>query len=456
MMNLMTGILGLGHHLGGWRHKDSWPTTCMNLDNAIWIAKEAERGKLDLLFIADGNAVRQMDKPALFAANSPSDRPAVFEPVTMLSAVAMFTNHIGLLATATTTYEEPYLMARKFGSLDHISKGRACWNVVTTSYPGDSVNFGLDEHVPRADRYERAEEFLQVCKGLWDSWAADAFVQDKASGRYLDAAKVRTLNHLGKHFKVKGPLNVARLPQGYPVLFMAGQSELGREFAAKDADGVFSVTDTKEAGIAFYADVKGRMAKYGRDPASMKIMPGCSVYVGRTAAEADELYEELQSLIAPELGVPYLSKLVEHNLQGLPLDGPMPDLSAETNAIASFRNSIAAMAKRDNLSIRQTYQRVLPSMGHAVFKGSPADVADQMEDWYRSKACDGFNVLLPVLPRCLTEFVDLVVPELQKRGVFRREYEGTTLRDVMGLPTPVNPYFRAESDQSGPWAAAAK
>jgi alkanesulfonate monooxygenase len=441
MMNLMTGILGLGHHLSGWRHRDSWPSTVMNIDNAIWIGKEAERGKLDLLFIADGNAVRQMDKPKLFAANSPSDRPAVFEPVTMLSAVAMFTQHIGLLATATTTYEEPYLLARKFGSLDHLSKGRACWNIVTTSYPGDSVNFGRADHMSRAERYERAEEFVEICKGLWDSWAEDAFLQDKATGQYLDPAKVHTLNHVGKHFSVQGPLNVARPPQGYPVMFMAGQSELGREFAAKTADGVFAVTDTKEAGQAFYADVKGRLARYGRTPDQMRIMPGCSVYVGRTASEADELFEELQSLIAPELGVPYLSKMVEMNLEGLPLDGPMPDLSAETNAIASFRNSIAAMARRDNLTIRQTYQRVLPSMGHTVFKGSAKQVADEMEDWYTSQACDGFNVLLPVLPRGLTDFVDLVVPELQRRKLFRTEYQGRNLREIMGLPVPKNPNF---------------
>jgi FMN-dependent oxidoreductase (nitrilotriacetate monooxygenase family) len=441
MMNLMTGILGLGHHLGGWRHKDSWPDTVMNLEHAIWIAQTAERGKLDLLFIADGNAVRQMDKPKLFAANSPSDRPAVFEPVTMLSAVSMFTKHIGLLATATTTYEEPYLMARKFASLDHISNGRACWNIVTTSYPGDSVNFGRNEHMNRVDRYERAEEFVEVCKGLWNSWAEDAFIENKETGQYLDPAKVHVLNHVGEHFSVQGPLNVARCPQGYPLMFMAGQSEAGREFAAKTADAVFAVTDTKEAGQAFYADVKGRLEKYGRSPDSLRIMPGCSVYVGRTEAEADELYEELQSLISPDLGVPYLSKLVEMNLEGLPLDGPMPDLSSETNAIASFRRSIAAMAARDSLTIRQTYQRVLPSMGHVVFKGSPKHVADMMEDWYTSQACDGFNVLVPVLPRGLTEFVEMVVPELQRRGLFRTEYQGNTLREIMGLPTPRNPYF---------------
>ena len=236
----------------------------MSLDNAVQTAQLAEQGKLDLLFLADGNAVRQMDKPALFAANSPSDRPAVFEPVTLLSAIAMVTKQIGLLATATTTYEEPYLLARKFGSLDHLSKGRACWNVVTTSYPGDSVNFGRAEHMDRALRYDRAREFVQVCRGLWDSWAEDAFIEDQASGQYLDPGKVQVLNHKGMHFDVKGPLNVARPPQGCPVLFMAGQSEPGRELAAEMADCLFAVTNNKPDSQRFYRDVKDRLAKYGR------------------------------------------------------------------------------------------------------------------------------------------------------------------------------------------------
>src|SRR5260221_312647 len=366
MMNLMTGLNPLGMHLAGWRHRDAWPDSSMNLKNAITTAQIAERGKIDLLFLADGNAVRQMDKPALFAANSPSDRPAVFEPVTLLTAIAMHTQNIGLLATATTTYEEPYLLARKFASLDHLSEGRACWNVVTTSYPGDSVNFGREEHVAREVRYERAREFVEVCKGLWDSWAPDAFVQNKATGQYLDPARVHTLNHKGKHLSVKGPLNVARMPQGYPVLFMADQSEPGRELAAYTADCLFAVTNNKKDSQAFCADVKGRMEKYGRAPEWLRILPGAAVYVGRSAAEADELYEELQSLITPSVGVPYLSKLVEMDLTVHPVDGPLPDLSGDTNAIASFRKVIGDMAARDNLTIRQTYERILPSIGHVT------------------------------------------------------------------------------------------
>ena len=445
MMHLMTGLLGLGGHLGGWRHPDAWSDQVMNLDHAIALARTAERGKFDLLFLADGNAVRQMDKPALFAANSPSDRPAVFEPLTLLTAVSQHTSAIGLLATATTTYDEPYALARRFASLDHLSKGRACWNIVTTSYPDDALNFSRTAHVAKDVRYERAREFVTVTKGLWDSWAEDAFVQDKATGQFLDPDRVRVLNHAGKHFQVKGPLNVARMPQGYPVLFMAGQSEDGRELAAQHADCVFAVTNTKEAGQAFYADVKARLGRYGRSADALRILPGAAVYVGRTAAEADELFDQLQSLIAPSLGVPYLSKLVEMDLSGYPLDGPLPDLSAETLAIASFRNTIAEMAARDNLSIRQTYERVLPSMGHVTFKGSARQVADEMEDWYTSQAADGFNITMPVLPRSLDDFVALVIPELQRRGLFRCEYQGRTLRQRMGLPTPENPWFAARA-----------
>src|ERR1700722_11387816 len=250
---MVLGFTGgaLGGHLAGWRHPDSFPTTSMQLHCMVERAQIAERGGLDMMFLADGNAVRQMDKPALFAANSPSDRPAVFEPLTLLSAISQHPSWIGLLATATTTYDEPYSLARRFASLDHLSKGRACWNIVTTSYADDSLNYNRTEHVAKDVRYERAAEFVTVTKGLWDSWADDAFIQDRASGQFLDPSRVRVLNHAGRHFQVKGPLNVARMPQGYPVLFMAGQSEEGRELAAQHADCVFAVTNTKAAGIAF-------------------------------------------------------------------------------------------------------------------------------------------------------------------------------------------------------------
>ncbi|SPT64003.1 LLM class flavin-dependent oxidoreductase [Actinomadura madurae] len=441
MLHLMTPLLALGSHLAGWRHPKAWTRQTMNLDQAIELAKIAEAGKFDLVFLADGNAVRQMDKPALFEANSQSDRPAGFEPLTLLSAISQHTEHIGLLATATTTYEEPYLLARRFASLDHLSKGRACWNIVTGSYPGDSVNFGFDKHVDKAVRYERADEFVDACKGLWDSWAADAFIEDQNTGRYLDASRVHTLNHKGKHFSVQGPLNIARMPQGYPVLFLAGQSEAGRELAAKQADCVFSVSNTLPEAQEFYADIKGRLDRYGRAPDSLKVMPGCTVYVGRSEAEADDLYRALQELITPDVGVAYLSKLVDMDLSAYDCDGPMPDLSVETNAIAAFRVQIGAIVQRENLTIRQAYERVLPSMGHTIFKGTALQVADEMEEWYRGKGADGFLINAPIMPSGLHDFVDLVVPELQRRGLFRTAYEGGTLRDRLGLPTPRNPFF---------------
>ena len=441
MLSLITGLHSVGNHPAGWRHPDAWTDTCMNIEHVIETAKTAERGLFDMLFISDGNGVQQMDWPELFEANCLTSKPAVFEPVTVLSAIAMHTRHIGLLATATTTYEEPFSLARKFASLDHISKGRACWNVVTSSNALDSLNFGKDEHLARYDRYERAREFVEVCKGLWDSWAADAILEDKASGRYLDISKVHVLNHKGKHFKVKGPLNAARLPQGYPVLFSAGQSEPGRELAAAMSDCMFAATPTKKQAIAFYDDMKGRLAKYGRAPDSLRIMPGAVVYVGRTAAEADETFQELQELIDPKVGVLNLSHYVDMDLSKYPIDGPFPELTADSAGGSSRRYAIAEVARREGLTIRQTYERFLASFGHIVMKGDGRQVADQIEDWYRSNACDGFNIHVGFQPSGLGNFVDYVIPELQRRGIFRTEYQGGSLRERMGLRVPVNPYF---------------
>ena len=435
MMNLVFMPNAGGGHLGGWRHPDAWGDTVANLDHITAATRTAERGLFDTIFFADGNAVRDMDHPVLFAANSPSARPAGFEPVTLLSALAMLTAHIGLVATSTTTYDEPYMVARRFASLDLLSGGRAGWNLVTTSYAGDSKNFGREDHVPRDERYGRAAEFIEVVKGLWDSWEVDAFPQDKASGRFLDPDKVRTLNHRGEHFTVKGPLNVPRTPQGHPVVFMAGQSGPGRELAARHADALFAAGDSKASCQEAYADIKGRMAKYGRRPEHLRIIPGISVFVAPTSSEAEELFEELQGLISPALGVHYLSKMVMKDLSGLPLDGPMPPLPAEQVGGTSLRTYIVGMAEREALTIRQTYQRVLPSLGHPVVKGTPAQVADEMEDWYRGGACDGFMISAPVMPRSLDAFVDLVVPELQRRELYRTAY-GRTLRETMGLPMP--------------------
>ncbi len=444
MMILGLNAGAIGSHLGGWRHPEAWPKTAMQLGNLIETTKLAERGKLDMIFLADGNGVRQMDKPALFAANSPSDRPSVFEPLTLYAALSQHTSHIGFVATATTTYEEPFLIARKVASLDHISGGRAGWNLVTTSYAEDALNFSHTEHVARDTRYERARECLDVVRSLWDSWAADAFVQDKATGQYLDPSKVRLTSHKGKHFSVKGPLNVARTPQGQPVVFSAGQSEAGKELAAYGAEALFGSATGIEDARATYADIKGRMAKYGRQPDALKILPGMSVFAGRTQADADALFDELQALIAPPLGVAYLEKIIGYGLSGYDIDGSLPLKTDDRVGGTAIGKSVVAMAAREGLTIRQTYERVLPSMSGNMVKGDAKQIADVFEEWYSTKACDGFVLSMPTMPLALRNFVELVIPELQRRGLFRREYTGSTLRENMGLRIPPDPFSVAQ------------
>jgi len=441
MMILGLNAGAIGSHLGGWRHPEAWSKTAMQLGNLIETAKLAERGKLDMIFLADGNGVRQLDKPTLFAANSPSDRPSVFEPLTLYAALSQHTSHIGFVATATTTYEEPFLIARKFASLDHLTGGRAGWNLVTTSYAEDALNFSHTEHVARETRYERARECLDVVRSLWDSWASDAFVQDKATGQYLDPSKVRLTNHRGKHFSVKGPLNVARTPQGQPVVFSAGQSEAGKELAAYGAEALFGSATGKEEARETYADIKGRMGKYGRHPDELRILPGMSVFAGRTSGDADALFDELQALISPSLGVPYLAKIIGYDLSNHDIDGPLPVNTQERVGGTAIGKSVVAMAAREGLTIRQTYERVLPSMSGNMVKGDPKHIADTFEDWYTSKACDGFILSMPTMPLALRNFVDLVIPELQRRGLFRKEYSGTTLRENLGLRIPPDPFL---------------
>ena len=430
-----------GSHVGEWRHPSAWDKPASNLENAVRLARIAEGGKFDLLFLADGNGVRNLDKPDLFAATSPSDRPAVFEPVTLLSALAMVTRRIGLVATTTTTYDEPFAVARRFASLDHISKGRAGWNLVTTSNPGDALNFSHDAHAARDDRYARAGEFAQIVKGLWDSWADDAFPQDKAIGRYLDPSRVHALNHKGAHFSVAGPLNAPRPVQGHPVIFSAGQSETGKELSAATADCVFAIEGTIDRAQRLYADLKGRLPGYGRAPESLKVLSGVTIFVGETEAEADALFQELEDLVPPAVGLDYLSKMVGTKMAAYPLDGPMPTLDSEHVGPTGIGKTIIAVAAAEALTVRQTYKRILPQMAGNLFKGDPKRIADAMEEWYRGKACDGFMVAAPVVPTGLERFIRLVVPELQRRGLFRTEYEGRTLRENLGLDRPANRFF---------------
>jgi alkanesulfonate monooxygenase len=443
-MTLGANANSLGSHVGEWRHPTAWEAPCMNLQNAIRFAQIAEAGKFDLLFLADGNGVRNhTDRPELFAATAPSDRPAVFEPVTLLTALAGVTHHIGLVATATTTYEEPFTLARKFASLDHISGGRAGWNLVTTSNEGDALNFSRDAHVGRDERYERALEFAGIVKGLWDSWADDAFTQDKASGQYLDPNKVHVLNHVGRHFSVKGPLNMARPPQGHPVIFSAGQSELGKDVSAATADCVFAVASTLQQAQALYADLKGRMPKFGRSSEDMRILPGVTIFVGETEAEAEALFQELEDLVPASVGVEYLGKMLGMSLRSLPLDGPVPPLGAEQTGGTGIAKGIAKMAADEGLTIREAYKRILPQMGGNMFKGSVKQIADVMEAWYLGKACDGFMISAPVVPSGLERFVRLVIPELQRRGLFKTDYQGRTLRENLGLKRVPNRFFEA-------------
>lgn len=442
MLKLSVFMSPTGGHAGGWRHPDAIIDAGFNYDRWVEFAKIVERGKLDMMFLADGNGVNGIENPDLLSRN-PTIRPVVIEPVCLLSALATATSRVGLVATATTTYDQPFSVARRYAALDWISKGRAGWNVVTTSNAEDSKNFSRDEHVEHNDRYERAGEFVDIVKDLWDSWADDAFVLDKESGIFLDGEKVRLLNHKGKNFSVRGPLNSARPPQGHPIVVVAGASESAMDLAARTADVIFTVTETKEVAQKFYADVKARARGYGRDPDSLKVFPGTSIFVGATADEAEADYKQLQDLIPEEVGMQMLSKMCGVDLSGHSPEDSLPELP-DTLGIRAFRNVLVEMSKR-GLNLRQLYQAILPARGHVLIKGDPGQVADVMEEWYRDKACDGFNIVAPYLPAGLEKVIDMVVPELQRRGLFRTEYEGTTLRDSLGLTRPDNRFFAGDA-----------
>jgi FMN-dependent oxidoreductase (nitrilotriacetate monooxygenase family) len=370
---------------------------------------------------------------------------AYFEPITLLSGIAAVTERIGLVSTATTSYNEPYNVARKFASLDHISGGRAGWNVVTSANISEAFNFGREEHYEHGERYDRALEFTEVVCGLWDSWDDDAFERDRATGRYFDPAKLHVLNHKGEHFSVRGPLNVARPPQGHPVIFQAGSSEVGRELAARTAEAVFTPQHTLEGAQAFYRDLKGRMAKYGRSPEHLKVMPGLNPVVGRTAQEAEEKHQYLQSLIHPDVGLELLSNAVGgFDLRPYDLDGPLPEAVYRVvpkGGTTSFRN-VLNWATEEKLTIRQLYQRFAGARGQRTVKGTASQIVDQMEQWFVERGVDGFLIQPSYLPGGLEDFIAMVIPVLQERGLFRTEYEGPTLRDNLGLPRPVSRYAK--------------
>jgi N-acetyl-S-(2-succino)cysteine monooxygenase len=429
-----------GNHVAAWLHPDAQIDAGTNAEHYSALAQTAERGKFDLMFLADAVATRDGNLAAL---SRWPQYMAYFEPLTLLASIASVTKRIGLVSTATTSYNEPYNIARKFASLDHISHGRAGWNVVTSANRSEAHNFGRAEHYEHGERYERAVEFTEVVRGLWDSWDDDAFVRNRATGRYFLPEKLHFLHHRGENFSVRGPLNVARPPQGYPVLFQAGSSEPGKELAARIAEGVFTALYSLPMAQGFCKDVKGRMAKYGRSPDHLKVMPGLNVIVGRTDAEAKEKHDHLQSLIHPEVGIELLINAVDgFDLRPFPLDGPLPeavDATLKEGSSAAFRN-VLRWAREERLTIRQLYQRFAGARGQRTLIGSPARVVDDMENWFRNYGCDGFLIQPSHLPGGLDDFVSLVIPELQARGLFRSEYEGPTLRDQLGLPRPKSRY----------------
>ncbi len=425
----------LGYHAAAWRHPSADPDAASKFSHYRYIAQTAEAAKMDMVFLADGIGLRTKDEPP--GALCRSHQTLELEPLTLLSALSAVTSHIGLVSTASTTYNEPYHIARKWASLDHLSGGRAGWNIVTSWSDAEARNFNRDKHMDYDLRYERAAEFVEVVKGLWDSWEEDAPLFDKASGIFFDQSKLHALNHDGKHFKVKGPLTIKRTPQGRPILVQAGAAEQGLEIAARSADVVYAAPLDLESAKAYYANLKGRLAKYGRSRDSLKIMPGVTIFVGRTREEAREKFDLLNSLVEPQLGLSYLYGQMG-DLSAYPIDGPVPE--PENPVVKSMAKNLLALARRENLTIRQLYTTIAAGFGGRILVGTPKDIVDDMQGWVEADAADGFNLCPPVLPLGLDEFVELVLPELRARGMFRTEYAGPTLRENLGLTPPVNRY----------------
>lgn len=419
-------LQGAGHHVAGWRYPGA-DSGSENLAHLQRIAATAERAKFDMLFLADGLTSGADAHPSMIAR---------FEPLTLLAALAMSTSRIGLVATASTTYGEPFHLARAFASIDHLSGGRAAWNVVTTSYARTAANFGAS-HPDHDERYAVAQEFVDVVKGLWDSWGDGAFPKDKDSGVYADVSKLRILNHVGKYFSVKGPLNIPRPPQGHPVIVQAGSSGPGQDLAARTADVVFTAQQTFEEAQAFYASLKARLPAQGRGPDSLAIMPGFLPIIGRTAQEARDKLTTLEGWTDPQHALPLLNERLGTDVSVYDLDGPLPDLPP-SEQLQSRSQLLIALARRENLTIRQLAQRVAAGRGHHLICGTAVEIADDLQRWFEGHAADGFNIMPPYFPGGLDDFVEQVVPILQERGLFRTEYEGTTLRDHFGLPRPVS------------------
>ncbi|WP_018393272.1 LLM class flavin-dependent oxidoreductase [Bacillus sp. 37MA] len=440
-MKLGVFLMIPGHHLVAWRHPEAQSEDILNFEFIKQLAQTAERGKFDALFLRD---LYHFSNNGFQSAGGGG---VSFEPLTLLSAISTVTEKIGLIGTVSTSFNEPFNVARKFASLDLLSKGRAGWNVVTSIFDSESQNFNLDHHLPPEKRYERAEEFVDVVTKLWDGWEDGALVIDKESGTFIDGSKIHQTNHQGEWFKVAGPLNIPRPVQGHPVVVQAGSSDAGKELAARTAEVIFTAWQTIEEAQAFYADLKGRMKKYGRDPEELKIMPGVFPIIGHTEEEANAKKQLFDELISEEAGVALLSSTLNVDLSQYPVDGPLPDLppAEQVNGYRSRFQLLKDLADREGLTIRQLYLHIAGGRGHREIKGTPEQIADQLQLWIENDAADGFNIMPPYFPGGLDDFVELVIPILQERGIFRTDYEGSTLRDHLGLKRPENIFTKNQS-----------
>ncbi|MEJ1117547.1 LLM class flavin-dependent oxidoreductase [Phyllobacterium sp. CCNWLW109] len=429
-MKLGAFLMAGGHHIAAWRHPDAIANAGVNIDHFIELARMAEAAKFDMVFVEDAAAIRERD-PNLA---SQAARSTMFEPLSLLAALAVNTSHVGLVATASTTYNEPYGLARAFASLDQLSGGRSGWNLVTSASELEAENFVSSGLRPHAQRYERAEEFAGAAAALWDGVDSDAHTI--SDGVYADPAKLHPVDHHGKHFTLTGILDSQRSPQGRPVMVQAGASEAGKNLAARTADVVFTAAQTIEEAQAYYADLKSRMPAFGRKPDDLKILPGVSPIVANSESEARAKYEALQDLIPDEVGVALLASYLSiKDLSQYPLDGPLPEMPA-TDGIQSRQQLIVDQARRENLNIRQSARKFAGARGHWQLIGTPMQIADRLEERFRAKAADGFNIMGAYFPGALKDFIDLVLPELRRRGLFRTEYEGKTLRENLGLSIP--------------------
>lgn len=436
-LKLGAWIHGVGGGWGDWRHPDSLPNASTNFEFYRKQAQKAEEGKLDFVFIADSVSINENSSPHYLNR---------FEPVTILSALSAVTNNIGLVATITTSYSEPYTVARQLASLDHISHGRAGWNVVTSWLSGTSDNYNQKPHPTHNVRYKMAQEYLEVAKGLWDSWEDDAFVYEKESGVFFDKGKLHTLNHEGEFFHVKGPLNIARSKQGQPVIFQAGKSEEGRNFSAKNADVIFAGDGNFEDLKEYFADLKRRARVFGRNPNNISLLPGIIPIIGDTQEEADRKYQEIANLVTIDKALHALGRpFDDHDFTQYPLDEPFPDTGdLGSNSHQGMSDIIKRKAKEQNLTLRQVALDFATPKGE--FVGTPEKVADLIQKWFEEEATDGF-IIGAATPKGLPEFVDRVVPILQERGLYRTEYEHDTLRGNLGLEIPENRYAKKPIQQ---------